>query len=41
MLEKEQAFELERRRLVELQIAQKANQSYFGYSMDELKVSEG
>uniref|UniRef100_A0A5B7B5H5 Putative zinc finger CCCH domain-containing protein 18-like isoform X2 n=1 Tax=Davidia involucrata TaxID=16924 RepID=A0A5B7B5H5_DAVIN len=42
MEEHEVALELERRRLSGLQVARKplGNQSYFGYSMDELKVSE-
>uniref|UniRef100_A0A5B7B6F9 Putative zinc finger CCCH domain-containing protein 18 n=1 Tax=Davidia involucrata TaxID=16924 RepID=A0A5B7B6F9_DAVIN len=42
MEEHELALELERRRLSELHVARKplGNQSYFGYSMDELKVSE-
>ncbi|XWS11312.1 hypothetical protein CRYUN_Cryun38cG0072700 [Craigia yunnanensis] len=39
----EQVFQLERRRPSETHLAQKplANQSFFGYSMDGLKVSEG
>lgn len=43
MEEHEQALELETRRLAELQLAQQfpGNQPYFGYCMDELKVSEG
>uniref|UniRef100_A0A2P2Q336 Uncharacterized protein MANES_03G137900 n=1 Tax=Rhizophora mucronata TaxID=61149 RepID=A0A2P2Q336_RHIMU len=42
MEEQEQPFELERRRLAELQTMWKpaSKQSYFGYSMDGLKVSE-
>lgn len=38
----EQIFELERRRPLEMHMTQKsqAHQSYFGYSMDGLKVSE-
>ncbi|KAK9269248.1 hypothetical protein L1049_001018 [Liquidambar formosana] len=42
MEEHEQALELETRRLAELQLAQQfpGNQPYFGYCMDELKVSE-
>ncbi|KAK6919226.1 OST-HTH/LOTUS domain [Dillenia turbinata] len=42
MEEHEQALELERRRLMELQIATKplGHLSYLGYSMDELKFSE-
>ncbi|XP_059666514.1 zinc finger CCCH domain-containing protein 18-like isoform X2 [Cornus florida] len=42
MEEHELALELGRRRLSELQVAQKpqANQSYIDYSMDELKASE-
>ncbi|GMY31035.1 zinc finger CCCH domain-containing protein 18-like isoform X4 [Fagus crenata] len=41
MEEQEQALELERRHLAELQLARKhpASQTYFGYSMDDLKVS--
>ncbi|WCJ33045.1 Zinc finger CCCH domain-containing protein 18 [Euphorbia peplus] len=40
--EQEQALEFQRRRLAGLQTARKtmANQSYFGYAMDGLKVSE-
>ena len=43
MEEQEQALELERRHLAELQLARKhpAGQTYFGYSMDDLKVSNG
>ncbi|XP_043691608.1 zinc finger CCCH domain-containing protein 18-like isoform X2 [Telopea speciosissima] len=41
MEEHEQALELERRRLTELQLAPKQlTQPYFGYTMDELKLSE-
>ncbi|XP_042490517.1 zinc finger CCCH domain-containing protein 18-like isoform X2 [Macadamia integrifolia] len=41
MEEHEQALELERRRLTELQLAPKQlTRPYFGYSMDELKLSE-
>ncbi|GAY53118.1 hypothetical protein CUMW_146960 [Citrus unshiu] len=42
MEEHEQAIELERRRLSEMQLACKPmnHHSYFGYSMDELQVSE-
>ncbi|XP_043689021.1 zinc finger CCCH domain-containing protein 18-like [Telopea speciosissima] len=41
MEEHEQALELERRRLTELQlVAKQLTQPYFGYSMDELKLSE-
>ncbi|XP_044472951.1 zinc finger CCCH domain-containing protein 18-like isoform X3 [Mangifera indica] len=41
MDEREQALELERRHLAELQLVQKplASQPYFGYTMDGLKVS--
>ncbi|KAK2648295.1 hypothetical protein Ddye_015784 [Dipteronia dyeriana] len=40
--EHEQAMELERRRFSEMQLASKplTHHSYFGYSMDELKLSE-
>lgn len=43
MEEQEQALEFQRRQLAELRIARKpiSNRSYFGYSMDGLKVSEG
>lgn len=43
MDEREQALELERRHLAELQLVQKplASQPYFDYSMDGLKVSSG
>lgn len=39
----QEAFELERRQLAELQLARKppASQPHFGYSMDGLKVSNG
>ncbi|KAG8658307.1 zinc finger CCCH domain-containing protein 18 isoform X3 [Manihot esculenta] len=42
MEEQEQALEFQRRQLAELRIARKpiSNRSYFGYSMDGLKVSE-
>lgn len=42
MQDQEQALELEARRLSQLQLAGKhlSNQSCFGYSMDELKLSE-
>ncbi|CAK9163860.1 unnamed protein product [Ilex paraguariensis] len=42
LMEEHEALELERRRLSKLQLARKPqpNQSYFGSSMDELKVSE-
>uniref|UniRef100_A0A5B7A079 Zinc finger CCCH domain-containing protein 18 n=2 Tax=Davidia involucrata TaxID=16924 RepID=A0A5B7A079_DAVIN len=42
MEEHEQALELERRRLLELQLVPKAmnHHPYFGYSMDDLKLSE-
>ncbi|GAV78368.1 OST-HTH domain-containing protein/RRM_6 domain-containing protein [Cephalotus follicularis] len=42
MDEHEQALELERRRLSELELAHKhvSHHSYFGYSMDELKLAE-
>ncbi|GAV86841.1 RRM_6 domain-containing protein [Cephalotus follicularis] len=42
MEQHEQTLELERRHLAEMQLARKplANDSYFGYSMDGLKVSE-
>lgn len=37
MEEHEQALELERRRLSELQMTPKTAHPYFGYSMDEFK----
>ncbi|TXG67876.1 hypothetical protein EZV62_009151 [Acer yangbiense] len=42
MEEQEHAFELERRHLAELRLMQKpmANQPCFGYSLNDLKVSE-
>ncbi|KAI7984965.1 Zinc finger CCCH domain-containing protein 18 [Camellia lanceoleosa] len=42
MEEQEQDIEVQTRRFSELQLAQKptSNQSYFGYSVDELKASE-
>ncbi|KAJ4980767.1 hypothetical protein NE237_031604 [Protea cynaroides] len=41
MEEHEQAFELERRRLADLQLAQKQlTRPYLGYSLDELKLTE-
>lgn len=41
--ENEQAFERERRCLSELQLAAKplSHRPYYGYAMDELKLSEG
>ena len=43
MEQQERALELETRRLSAIQLAGKPvnNQPFFGYSMDELKVSEG
>lgn len=43
MEEQEQAFEFERRRFSEMHLAPKplTHHSYFGYSMDELKLSQG
>lgn len=43
LMEEHQALELERRHLSELQLVPKAishHQQYFGYSMDEFKLSE-
>lgn len=43
MEEQDQALELERMRLAELQFSRKStiNQPFFGYSMDGLKISDG